>query len=275
MNIIITAGGTKEKIDDVRAISNSSTGRLGAAIAQAFIKSDKYSVDKMYYICGMNSAAPLSEEIITIRINGVIELISQIESILAAEKIDIFIHSMAVSDYAVNAVTTKSRICDSIKLYLNAAGNEFPGDAHSIDELASKIVAEAFDSTQDIKSSGKISSDIDDLIIEMKKTPKVIGMIKKLQPETLLVGFKLLSNVDTGTLLDIGYDLLQKNSCDLVLANDLIQITDEKHTGYLISTDKTYKKLETKEQIAEAIASRTFELLKNKEKEYENNGHNT
>ena len=32
MKIIITAGGTSEKIDDVRTITNTSTGRLGYAI---------------------------------------------------------------------------------------------------------------------------------------------------------------------------------------------------------------------------------------------------
>jgi 8-oxo-dGTP pyrophosphatase MutT (NUDIX family) len=34
--VVITAGGTREPIDDVRAITNSSTGRFGAALARAF-----------------------------------------------------------------------------------------------------------------------------------------------------------------------------------------------------------------------------------------------
>ncbi len=33
MKILITAGGTTEKIDQVRAITNHSTGRLGQALA--------------------------------------------------------------------------------------------------------------------------------------------------------------------------------------------------------------------------------------------------
>jgi phosphopantothenoylcysteine decarboxylase/phosphopantothenate--cysteine ligase len=33
--VIVTAGGTKEKIDDVRFISNGSSGKMGAAIAEA------------------------------------------------------------------------------------------------------------------------------------------------------------------------------------------------------------------------------------------------
>ena len=34
MRILITAGGTSEKIDDVRAITNHSTGSLGQAISK-------------------------------------------------------------------------------------------------------------------------------------------------------------------------------------------------------------------------------------------------
>lgn len=38
MNILITAGGTREYIDPVRFISNASTGKMGYALARAAIK---------------------------------------------------------------------------------------------------------------------------------------------------------------------------------------------------------------------------------------------
>lgn len=38
VRVVITAGGTREAIDDVRALTNSSTGRLGAALARAAIR---------------------------------------------------------------------------------------------------------------------------------------------------------------------------------------------------------------------------------------------
>jgi phosphopantothenate-cysteine ligase len=62
-----------------------------------------------------------------------------------------------------------------------------------------------------INNENKLSSNINNLIITLKKTPKIIGMIKKLQPETTLVGFKLLSNAAEEELIDIGYSLLEKN----------------------------------------------------------------
>jgi len=80
-----------------------------------------------------------------------------------------------------------------------------------------------------------------------------------------LVGFKLLTNVEKDVLIETGYKLLQKNDCNMVLANDLVEITDEKHVGYLISSNGDYEKLTTKKQIAEAIVRNIEQQLKEKE----------
>ncbi len=263
MKILITAGGTVEKIDDIRAISNNSTGRLGATIADAFLKTDNLPIDKIFYVCGQNAVVPLSDKIDIIRIGGVTELVKQVESILSTQKIDAVIHSMAVSDYTVSSLTTKSNVANTISACLVQEDLK----KYSPYELAAKITNNTFDGSSSINADSKISSDIDDLIIVMKKTPKVISIIKPLQADTILVGFKLLSNVSLDTLIDIGYSLLQKNSCDLVLANDMTQITNDKHVGYLISCDKSFERFETKTQIAEAIVTHVTGILNNKKHE--------
>ena len=38
MNILITSGGTSEKIDQVRSITNHSTGQLGKIISKRFLE---------------------------------------------------------------------------------------------------------------------------------------------------------------------------------------------------------------------------------------------
>lgn len=259
MNILITAGGTTEKIDDVRAISNNSTGRLGAAIADAFLDSDRYSVDRLFYVCGQNAAAPASHKAEIIRISGVAQLGSVLEEILTTGHIDAVIHSMAVSDYGVEAVTTKGMIFEAVAGYLK---EEPDYREYSPEKLASGITDYIFSSSDKMSTANKLSSDINDLIITMKKTPKIIGNIKKLSPQTLLVGFKLLSNSDLDVLIDTGYGLLQRNNCEMVLANDLSDITEDRHTGYLIMRDKTYFKLETKAEIAAAVAENVYAILK-------------
>ena len=235
-NIIITAGGTSEKIDEVRVISNFSSGRLGLAVAKSFLESESADVGKIYYLCDKNTNAPDHERVEVIRVLGVQGLLEVLENLLTTRKIDAMIHAMAVSDYTVKQVTTLSAIRD---------GEE--------------------NQPEKVLKSGKISSEIDDLVIVLKKTPKVISEIKKLQQDTVLVGFKLLTNVEKDVLIDTAYKLLQKNECSLVLANDLTEITGDRHIGYLISENGDYEKLKTKKEIAEAIVRKVGFLLDEKE----------
>lgn len=235
-NIIITAGGTTEKIDDVRVITNFSTGRLGMAVAKSFLEQENTELEKIYYVCDKNTPVPTDDKIEVVRVFGVQGLLDALETLLTTKKIDAVIHAMAVSDYAVKTVTTMEAI-----------------KKEGSDETA-------------CSTEGKISSEIDDLVIVLKKTPKVIGEIKKIDPDTLLVGFKLLTNVEKDVLINTAYKLLQKNSCDLVLANDLTEITEDQHIGYLISKDGSYEKLLSKNQIADAIVSSVEALIKTKRK---------
>jgi phosphopantothenate-cysteine ligase len=63
-----------------------------------------------------------------------------------------------------------------------------------------------------------------------------------------------LDHVSHEALIDAAYELLKQNKCDFVLANDLRDITERGHVGYLISADKRCQRLNTKGEIAEAIA---------------------
>lgn len=227
MKIIITAGGTSERIDDVRTITNSSTGRLGLAIGRTFAEKYGEGIEKIYYLHGLRASYPEHEKIVPVAIGGVMDLQAELEKLLTSEKIDAVIHAMAVSDYIVNEVTTLDKI----------RGTEDPGNKADL-------------------SGNKISSDIDDLVIHMKKSPKVINSIKRLSPDTSLVGFKLLSNVPHEELIEVGCHLLQKNDCDFVMANDLSEIGKDRHRGYLIHRDGTYDTMETNEEIADMIARR-------------------
>jgi len=69
------------------------------------------------------------------------------------------------------------------------------------------------------------------------------------------VGFKLLDNVPLDTLIDNGFQILTQNKCSFVLANDLKDITAERHIGYLIDKQKHYTRYSNKAEIANAIVS--------------------
>ena len=105
MKIIITAGGTSEKIDDVRTITNTSTGRLGYAIGKAFVEKYAGRLEKIYYLHGTRAPYVEHELVEPVMIGGVADLQQQLTRLLTEEKIDAVVHAMAVSDYVVKEVT--------------------------------------------------------------------------------------------------------------------------------------------------------------------------
>lgn len=220
-NIIVTAGGTSERIDNVRKITNSSTGKLGMKITLELLK--KYNDAKIYYVCSRNSLRPINDRVEVIEIDGTMDLKNNIENLLTQNKIDYFIHSMAVSDYMVDYVTN----LESIK-------------------------------NNDIKviSGNKISSNEDNLVIVLKPTPKIISIIKNISPDTYLVGFKLLDGVREEELINVAKKLRDKNKCDLVVANDLENIRKGNHKAYIIDKKDEIEEVNGKDVIAKQLVRR-------------------
>lgn len=155
MNIIITSGGTSEKIDNVRKITNSSTGKLGCLIARTIIETQENSVDKIYYVCSKEAVKPNHAKIDIIDIVDTNDLECVITDLLTKKSIDIFIHSMAVSDYTVDYVSTSQMLARYIEKNLDT-------------EDISKLI----NNNPDIINDSKISSNEDNLIIKLKKTKK-------------------------------------------------------------------------------------------------------
>lgn len=213
MKILITSGGTTEKIDNIRSIVNNSTGKLGCAIAEAFAGKGH----DVYYICGKNAAKPTSSGIDILEVWDVQSLQNAILDVFSKYTIDVIIHAMAVSDYRVKAIST----------------------------------AESF--PQIFPFMDKIPSNFDNLLIYMERTPKIIKMFKEISPSSVLVGFKLLYEVAHETLIETACKLMDENKCGFVLANDGKDITEDAHKGFLIGKDRNYIELGTKKEIADAI----------------------
>ncbi len=249
MKVLITAGGTTESIDSVRSITNTSTGKLGCEIAKEF--QTRSDVSKIFYICGRNSLYPNLDKIEVIFIDNVASLEEEVLKICSNNTIDIVIHSMAVSDYRVKAVTTSSKIAETInknqdRIRTQSVDNEFVSDLF----LNSDTV---------LNGEGKIPSGMNDLILCMEQTPKIISLYQTIAPKATLVGFKLLDHVPHNLLIDTAYGILLTNNCDFVLANDLRDISTSQHIGYLLDENKNYITCTTKKEIAKAIVMSTKE----------------
>ena len=70
-------------------------------------------------------------------------------------------------------------------------------------------------------SKNKIKSSKTNLSISLKKTPKIIDQIKKLQKNVLLVGFKAEINVTNTQLIKSAQKKLKESLSDLIIANDI------------------------------------------------------
>ncbi|EFR44294.1 phosphopantothenate--cysteine ligase [Streptococcus pseudoporcinus] len=226
MKILITSGGTTEKIDSVRSITNHSTGRLGKMIAETFL-------EKGFDVTLVTTAAALKpqqhEHLAIYQVTTVASLAETLEPLVKSH--DVLIHSMAVSDYTPVYMTD----LDSVK------------EVSDLDSLLTKTNTES-----------KISSQSDYQVLFLKKTPKLISLVKKWNPAITLIGFKLLVNVEKEQLLSVAKESLLKNEAAYILANDLSQINEQQHHAYLVSSDDCIE-LKTKAEIAKLICRKIID----------------
>ena len=243
-HVLVTSGGTVEDIDTVRSITNRSTGRLGSLVADEFSAGGA----RVTYLCAENAARPKlpPERTLTIRSAG--QLAQTLERLLREQPFDCVVHSMAVSDFTPTGVLTIEELAAALER--NISGGK----------LSPEAVSEALRDTAR-QPEKKISSRSDRLLLALEQTPKAIGMIKKLQPGAILVGFKLLSGASEGELVAAGQGLIERNGCDFVLCNDLSEISPEAHKALLIDKSGVICRAQTKPEIARAIFEQVVKTI--------------
>lgn len=215
IKVLITAGGTVEPIDGVRSITNTSTGALGKMIADEFAKTNS----EVIHLCSKTSVKPKNPKVKCFPdVTDALSLKELLTEKIKTFKPDVIIHSMAVSDYRVKG------IC--------------------------KIEKRAM---VPIKKTSKISSEINDLALILKKNPKIISILRKLSPNSIIVGFKLTSNAEKEDTISKAKELLMKNKLNFVLSNDTKNLSTKNHIGYLTKSSGDTITVKGKEKIAKMI----------------------
>ncbi|HAJ56161.1 MAG TPA: hypothetical protein DCL35_00130 [Candidatus Omnitrophica bacterium] len=102
--ILITAGPTWVPIDDVRVISNVSSGELGLLLAKNALK---YGADIDLLLGPVSRPVPLDKKIRITRFTYFDELHDKVVLALKSNKYDVILHCAAVSDYLPRAVRGK------------------------------------------------------------------------------------------------------------------------------------------------------------------------
>jgi phosphopantothenate---cysteine ligase (CTP) len=180
-NILITSGGTREYIDDIRVMTNISSGKLGALIADEFImnypSSDGLPGCHIHFVYAKGSEKPKHgiQSITFYEVTDVRSTYELMERIVP--NMDVVIHPMAVSDFGFRPIETKLKSNDP----------------------------EAF---------------IESLRERIYKTPKILGHIKGWNPKCFLISFKFEDNLELFDLLQVASHSMMMNGSDVVVAND-------------------------------------------------------
>jgi len=151
MNCIVTAGPTFEPVDQVRRLSNLSTGQLGGNLAN-FLVDQGHAV---HLLLGEMATwgGPVRAQVQT-RFTTTSDLHARLEQLAAAD-VDAVFHAAAVSDFAVAGVWTR----------------EPDGALHAV-------------------PARKIPSQLVSLFLELRPTLKIIACLRRWFPAAVIVGWK-------------------------------------------------------------------------------------
>jgi phosphopantothenoylcysteine decarboxylase / phosphopantothenate---cysteine ligase len=185
--ILITSGGTRENIDDIRYISNVSTGKTGAALADYFLAHNH----ELTFIHSKGSAQP-KNRCNRITYTSFNDLNEAIKKCLTVDNYDLVIHLAAVSDYYPASVSTGNISYDL--------------------PLKKKLDSSA----ETINISFKKHSKIVDLIKTYSKNKQL-----------LLVAFKLTNGSEGSERIDAIRQLFENSDADHVVSNDFSDRTGE------------------------------------------------
>jgi phosphopantothenate---cysteine ligase (CTP) len=180
MNCIVTAGPTYEKMDNVRRLTNFSTGQLGTELA-AFLTDRGHDVTLL-----IGEQATFGGERRANRIEkfSTTADLSEWFRALASTGVDAIFHAAAVSDFTFG------------KIWLRTADGE-------LSEL----------------KSGKISTRNGTLLAELLPTPKLISELRDWYPKAKLFGWKYEVDGDRSAAVAAALRQVRECLTDAAVAN--------------------------------------------------------
>lgn len=213
MKVVVTGGGTSAPIDDVRVITNVSTGRTAAAIAEACLDLG----DEVWHVHAPHAELPLLRHA---RVDldadpaGERERLGRLRDLWRGRRDRLHLRPLKVGTVAEYAEALRAALAESAAdvVFLPMAVSDYEPEPRA----------------------GKISSRLDDLAIPLRRTPKVIRSVREWAPSAYLVGFKLLSGATTEDLLRAARDACLINRADLTVANDLDDVRAGRHALHLV-----------------------------------------
>ncbi len=180
MHCVITAGPTYETMDNVRRLTNFSTGRLGTELGNFLVEHGHQVtllVGEQATHCGERKTQRVE------KFSTTANLLEKFRE-LSKQNVGAVFHAAAVSDYTFG------------KIWLRSATGEL----------------------SEIKS-GKISTRAGTLMAELIPTPKVIAELRGLYPTAKLIGWKYEVDGDRASVLQKAGQQIAECRTDACVAN--------------------------------------------------------
>ena len=211
MNCLVTAGPTFEPLDDVRRLTNFSTGRLGTELAN-FLVAHGHKVTLL-----IGESATFKGECVATAVktfSTTKDLRSKLKS-FSGKKVDAIFHAAAVSDFTFGKMFTR-----------DAAGK-----------------------LKSFTPSKKISTRGGNLFVELAPTPKIIAELRGWFPKTTIIGWKFEADGGRADALCAAKKQLADYATDFCVANgpaygkgfNLVSVGGQKH---FVDAQKLFAALE-------------------------------
>jgi len=181
MNCIVTAGPTYEPLDDVRRLTNFSTGRLGTELAN-FLAARGH---KVTLLVGESATYAGERRARSVKVfSTTADLRAKLKA-FSGKKVDAIFHAAAVSDFGFG------------KIFAQNDAGEF-------------VV---------LKASKKISTRSGEMLVELVPTPKIIAELRGWFPRTRIVGWKFEADGRRADALRSARKQLADCATDFCVAN--------------------------------------------------------
>jgi NAD(P)-dependent dehydrogenase (short-subunit alcohol dehydrogenase family) len=214
MNVVVTGGGTIAPIDDVRILTNVSSGRFAAAIAEAFL--DRGA--RVWHVHAPSAQRPLWRHaafaLDTANPAAELDRLASVREKWLSQRGRLTLVPLEIGNVDDYASTLRQVL-----------------QSHPIDVVCLPMAVADFEPEP---RPGKISSEAESLVISCRRTPKVIRQVRDWAPAVYLVGFKLLSRAGRDQLLGAADIAGRANRADLTVANDLETLRAGRHTIHLV-----------------------------------------
>lgn len=205
----MTAGGTREAVDEVRWLGNVASGALPAAMAEALLRRGW----RVTYVHGPSALLPGERQVrlpLGTGTAGLAEALQraadETQAALLPAPLALRLVAITSAAEAAHAVTTlTAETLPTLAICAMAVADYRPRPFAG--KLSSRLPAEIGDGPA--------------LLLPLDATDKVIDRIKPASPSTAVLGFKLLAGADEAGQRDASRRLAERSGADWVFSNDI------------------------------------------------------